>query len=106
MSYGQIWRPHRFTDDETMWDKVRERGRLNLLDQHAYIELLMSDGRDWALPAGYSIVDPYLLVSFRWGQRIGIDMRAAYPCWSASIDRVLARPAVQRALEQEGIEVS
>jgi len=80
---------------------VRAQGRLNLLDQHAYIERLLADGRDWAVPGSYSIVDPYLLVFFRWGQRIGINMRTDYPAWSICTDRVLERAAVQRVLQKE-----
>ncbi|MDQ4087862.1 MAG: glutathione S-transferase [Pseudomonadota bacterium] len=105
MAYGQIWRAQRFSGDEAALPSIRERGRASLADHHAYIERLLADGRSWALPSGYSVVDPYLLVFFQWGQRIGLAMRD-YPAWSALTDAMLARPAVRRVLEREGVAVA
>jgi glutathione S-transferase len=104
-AYGQIWRAQRFSGDESALDGIRARGRASLADHHSYIERLLSDGRSWALPSGYSVVDPYLLVFFHWGQRIGLAMRD-YPAWSASTDRILQRPAVRRVLEREGVAIA
>lgn len=102
-SFGQIWRPHRFSADEAALPAIREQGRRNLAGQYDYIERLFADGRDWAVPGGYSLVDPYLLVFFLWGRRVGFDLRRDCPAWAAGTERVLARPAVQRALAQEEI---
>src|SRR5690349_6663809 len=74
MSYGQIWRPNRFVADEKDHAAVQDMGQQNVREQYAYIERLIGDGRDWALPGGYSVVDPYLLVFYEWGVRIGLDM--------------------------------
>ena len=63
MSYGQIWRPLRFTNDESVLPALRSRDKENVSDPYAYIESLLSDGRQWAVPEGYSVVDPYLLYS-------------------------------------------
>jgi len=106
MSYGQIWRAQRFSDDEAALDAIRAKGRAALTEQYAYVETVLADGREWAVPQGYSIVDPYLLVFFQWGQRIGLAMRETCPAWSRLTDRILARPAVQRALEQEGVAIA
>jgi glutathione S-transferase len=105
MSYGQIWRTQRFVADEALFAAVQAKGAENLREQYAYIESLLSDGREWAMPEGYSVVDPYLLVFYQWGQRIKLDMRSLYPAWTRLTERVLARPAVQRVLEREGITV-
>lgn len=104
MSYGQIWRAQRFSAEENL-DAIRAQGRANLAEQHAYIEKLLGDGREWAIPVGYSVVDPYLLVFFHWGQRIGIDMRRSFPAWTRSMERTLARPAVQRVLARESVQI-
>ena len=77
----------------------------NLQEQYAYIELLLCDGRDWAVPSGYSVVEPYLLVFYRWGWMFNLDMAAAYPAWAALSRRTLARPAVRRVLDKLGITV-
>src|SRR5688500_1412878 len=70
MSWGQIWRAQRFSDDEAALEAIRAKGRAALLDQHDYIERLLGDGRDWAVAGGYSVADAYLLVFFQWGGRI------------------------------------
>jgi glutathione S-transferase len=105
MSYGQIWRPLRFVADEKDVPPVQAKGRENLREQYAYIERLLGDGRDWAVPGAYSVVDPYLLVFYQWGGRVGLAMRGAYPAWTHLTERVVARPAVQRVLAQEKIVV-
>src|SRR5712672_1781485 len=50
-------------------------------EQYAYIEHLLDDGRDWTVPGDYSVVDPYLLVFYQRGGRVGLDMKASYPAW-------------------------
>jgi len=102
MSFAQIWRPQRFVDDERLYDPLRATGRRNLADQFCYIESLLADGRDWAVPGGYSVVDPYLLVFWRWGSRIDMDM-SVYPAWNDLASRVKARPAVQAVMQRTGI---
>ncbi len=102
MSFGQLWRPHRFVTDPALFPAVRARGMENLREQYAYIERLLSDGRDWAMPGGYSVVDPYLLVFHRWGARFDLDMTAIYPAWTAQSRCTLARPAVQRVFVHLG----
>jgi glutathione S-transferase len=105
MSYGQIWRAQRFVPEEKDFPAVNTKGQQNLREQYAYIETLLGDGRDWAVPGGYTVVDPYLLVFYQWGQRVGLDMRRAYPSWTRITERVVARPAVQRVLAKEEIKV-
>jgi glutathione S-transferase len=106
MTYGQIWRPTRFVADEKDVPPVQAKGRDNLVEQYRYIEQLLSDGRDWAVPGAYSVVDPYLLVFFQWGGRIGLPMRKDYPAWTRLGERVMARPAVRRVLEHENVTVA
>lgn len=103
MSYGQIWRTARFVGDPALEPAVVRRGHENVRDQYAYIESLLADGRDWAVPGKYSVADPYLLVFYHWGLRIGLDMRTLNPAWTDLADRVLTRPAVMRVFAQEGI---
>jgi glutathione S-transferase len=104
MSYGQIWRPQRFVADEKDFPAVKAKGEQSVREQYAYIEGLLADGRDWAVPSGYTVVDAYLLVFYHWGRRIGLDMAALYPAWTRITKRVAARPAVARVLAQERIQ--
>jgi glutathione S-transferase len=103
MSYGQIWRSHRFSVDEADFAAIKAKGEENVAGQHAYIERLLADGRDWAVPGGYTIVDPYLLVFYLWGRRIGLDMTRRHPAWTDLSSRVATRPAVRRILEKEAL---
>jgi glutathione S-transferase len=103
MSYGQIWRANRFVDGERDFAAVQAKGQQNLREQYAYIEDLLDDGREWALPSGYSVVDPYLLVFYQWGGRVGLDMNKSYPAWRRLTDQTSRRPAVQRVIAHENI---
>ena len=103
MSYGQIWRANRFVADERDFAPVQDKGMQNLREQYAYIEQLLADGRTWALASGYSVVDPYLLVFYQWGGRVGLDMKQSYPAWRRLTDQTLERAAVRRVLAQEKI---
>jgi glutathione S-transferase len=104
MAYGQLWRPHRFVADEALYGAVKAKGQEMVLEHYASIERRLAD-RDWAVGNAYTLVDPYLLVFYRWGERIGLDMRTGYPGWTRHAERMIARAAVQRALQQEGIQV-
>lgn len=69
----------------------------------ALIDRILADGRDWAVPGGYTLADPYLFTFYVFLYRFeGFD-RSPYPAWTAHAAKVLERPAVRRALAQEGI---
>jgi len=105
MSFGQLWRPERFSANESCFLDIKAKGRENLRQQFAYIETLLSDGRDWAVSGRYSVVDPYLLVFYRWGSLFDLDMVRDFPAWTDIARRVCARPAVGRVLAATGIRV-
>ncbi len=104
IAFAQIWRAARFAAGDAGRDEVIAAGRLAVEGYLAELEALAGDG-GWIVGGRYSIADPYLLVFYRWGGRIGADM-TAYPGWSRHKDAMLARPAVQRALAREEIEIS
>jgi len=103
IAVAQVWRPGRFVLQGADTDALEAGGRQSVAD--AFAEIEASIAGPWAIAAGYSVVDPYLLLFYRWGHRLGLDMAAAYPRWTAQTDRVLERAAVQRVLHREGIEV-
>lgn len=100
----QVWRPNRFVAADADTQALEAGGRANV--EAAYAEIEQRIAGPWALAAGYSVVDPYLLVFYRWGQRMGLDMAERYPRWTDQIDRLLGRAAVQRVLDREAIEVT
>lgn len=99
-----VLRPDRFISDPAAADAVKTRGTENVRIGFADIESRLQ-GRTWALGERYSMIDAYLLVFFRWGNRIGLPMRTDYPRYTRIMDAVRARPAVQRAITHEGIQI-
>jgi glutathione S-transferase len=96
--FAVLWRPSRFIHDPDRFAEVEARGRETIRERFNEVEAILSDGREWSVEGcGYTIVEPYLLVFWRWGTRIDFDM-SAWPIWSRLMLRVLDRPAVQRAL--------
>jgi len=99
-----IWRPDYFLPDESVHAPLVTRGREHLLSAFALIESRLN-GRLWALGDRYSVVDPYLLVFYRWGNRMAVDMQNDYPAWTAHARRLEEREAVRRAMSQEKISL-
>ncbi|AOI93524.1 glutathione S-transferase N-terminal domain-containing protein [Burkholderia pseudomultivorans] len=102
VGYGALWRPGRFAGDAALHGAISAHGRGVIDAANASIEALLADGRAWAEPGGHSIVDPFLLVLYRWGVAIGLDM-TRHRAWSAHAAREMQRPAAQRALAREAV---
>ncbi len=97
-----IWRAERFATDATAKENINATSRTNLLSYFADIDKLLT-GRSFAMGGQYSVCDPYLLVFYRWGNRMGIDMKSQYPVWAKHAQRVFSRSTVKRVFEDEGI---
>ncbi|RXV73374.1 glutathione S-transferase family protein [Burkholderia stabilis] len=95
--------PSRFSDDAAAHDGIRAKGRAGILAAYAQIDERLA-ARDWALGEHYSIVDPMLLIFFKWGNMLKLDMRG-FAHWAAHTERMLRRPAVATALSVEQISV-
>ena len=61
---------------------------------------LASHGRDWYLGEHYSALDPYAFLMCRWTRGFARPARSL-PRLGPYLDRMLARPAVQRVLAKE-----
>jgi len=101
---AQVWRASRFIGDPALEPQVEAQGRKNLMQAFEVIERRLNQ-QLYALGGQYSAVDPYLLVFYRWGNRMGIRMASHFPAWTTHAQRLMQRPAVQRAIEREGIVV-
>lgn len=93
VAFGGVWRASRFSDDQAAHAGIAARGRANVLDAFATIEAILGDGRQWAVPDAYTVVDAFLLVFYRWGSLADIPMQE-YPAWTSLSRRLLERPAV------------
>ena len=101
IAFAQIWRGERFTEDADLHEAIKAGG-LKALEKH-FVEIEQRSGEGWLVAGQFTAADSYALTFFRWGRRVGMDM-GGYPRWSALLERVLERPAVQRVLEQEGLK--
>jgi glutathione S-transferase len=75
--------------------EVKVGAMLDQMDAH-----FAAHGGDWFLGARYSILDPYALVLCRWTRGFARPARSL-PHLGPYLQRMLARPAVQRALATE-----
>lgn len=102
--------PHRLVDegnaDGTAQVQAHAQARIGeLLDQLA--AQLASHGKPWLLGESYSAADPLAFMLCRWTR--GFSGQASAPARSrpelgAYLERMLARPAVQRMLADEGLQ--
>ena len=72
-------------------------GLLDQMDAH----LALQDG-EWFLGAKFGVLDPFGLMLCRWTRLFPRPARSL-PHLAPWLDRVLARPAVQRAFKTEGL---
>jgi len=102
VAHAHISRPERYALDTAAFPTVKEAGRNAF---HGYLKQVdaMLDGRQW-LSDRYSVLDPYAFVFYVWGVRRELPM-GELAGYTAFKDRMLGRPAVQRAVADEGIKV-
>lgn len=101
--FGALWRPARYTANAALHAELGRQARATLAACFDDIDARLHGG-PWALQEHYSPVDPLLLVIYRWSVRIGHRSWEQYPTWTRHARNMLARPAVQRAFAQEGLD--
>lgn len=99
-----ILRPERFTADPAGAAAIESRAREFVASAYDDLESRLPD-RGYALGDSYTILDAYLLVFYRWGNKVGLDLRTRCPRFARIMDLVRARPAVLRVIAREGIDV-
>jgi glutathione S-transferase len=102
IAFASIFRPARFSDDETAFPAVKAKGLSEVNAHLATMNARLSE-RDYAFDH-FTIADPYFLILRRWAIRVGVDV-VAHTALTAHAERLAARPAVQRALAREGIRI-
>jgi glutathione S-transferase len=104
VAYAQFRRPQRFLAEGSKASaELTEQGRANTIGFYREVERRLTGG--WAAGDSYSIADINLFPFFTWAWRLEFDVRQECPKWAALFDRVKERPAVQRAVEREGLTV-
>ncbi len=95
--------PERWADDAAATAQVKAHAETavgRMLDQ--LDAQLAAHGGRWLLGETFSAVDPYALMLCRWTRGFGRPARSL-PNLQPWLARVLERPAVNRAFEQEGL---
>ena len=100
-SYTHLFRPERFVDDESAKEAVKAKAESMFQGYLEEIDGLLA-GHKWTMGKQYTVADPYLLVFYRWANRQKMAVRELKN-YSALVDRVMARPAVQKVMADEGI---
>ena len=86
----------RWADEPTSHADMLRKVTQNMIDCFAVIEQHYLQG-PWVLGTAYSVADAYLFTVASWLQSDGVDI-AQFPQVHAHTQRMLERPAVQKAL--------
>jgi glutathione S-transferase len=101
-AHAHISRPERYATDKAHFPDIQEQGRKSFQTYLQQIDGMLA-GRQW-LSDSYSVLDPYAFTFYVWGVRREVPM-AGMKNYTAHKDRMLARPAVQRVVEDEKLKV-
>jgi glutathione S-transferase len=98
-AFAHIARPARFAEDESAHETLKTTARRTFEGCLQEIDAAVA-GRTWMQGDRFTVCDPYALVFYTWGVRIGLPVGdlAGYTAWK---ERMLTRPAVRRVLERE-----
>lgn len=99
-AFTRQFRPNRFTPTEADIPKIVEEGKQYAERYFATIQDGWTGG-DWVLPTGFSVADAALFFAEYWGVK---RSAMTLPSHLANhFAKMMARPAVQRALTAEGM---
>ncbi len=97
--FARMFRPANYSPNEAEHDAVKAKGAEIMQKGFAVMDKALA-GKQW-LAGGYSMADSALFYVCYWGaKRMGMTLP---PNVAAHFDRMMARPAVQRMLQQEGL---
>jgi glutathione S-transferase len=97
--FSRLFRPSNFAPNEADHDAVKARGH-ELIEKGYAVMAKTLEGKDW-VAGSYSFADSALFYVEYWGaKRMHMTLP---PPLAGHLDRMLARPATQRMLKQEGL---
>ena len=103
--FGHLFRPDRFTDDVGAREGVKRKAMETVLKAFEMVEGWLTSG-EWAVGEGFTAVDAYLFVFWRWGVEVGIAMEERFPRYRELMEMVVQRESVKKVLAFEGKEGS
>lgn len=108
VTYAHVRRSERYATSEAAIADVRATGMISTRKIWEDVEAKMAAlPGPWISGDQFTVVDGYVFVFWMWGnaQYLKYDMANDFPAWTAHSRRLFARPAVQRVLMQEGLDV-
>ncbi len=96
--------PMRHVTEDAAIDTVRAKANERLDSQFAIVANALEQTGAYLAGQDYSIADAYLTMLCRWAGRLAKPPRT-YPALNRLVDAVLARPAVDRAYQTEGVKL-
>jgi len=100
--YRAWFYPYEHVNDEAAAPSVKQAAERRLNRMFDVISEQLGD-KTWLLGERFSAADLFLLMLIRWGRGMPRPPRSL-PNLGAFAERVLARPAVQKAFEAEGLK--
>jgi glutathione S-transferase len=97
--FSRLFRASNFTPNPEDEDKVKERGKELVEKGFAVMDKTLA-GKDY-LVGSFSIADSALFYTEFWGAK-RMNMKLPSNC-EAHLNRMLARPAVKKVMQQEGL---
>ncbi len=82
-------------------EELKAALREGLVKKYAWVQQQL-EGKQYLLGDHFTVADGYLFTVSRWAKRTGVDL-SGLPGISAYLERVGSRPAVQAALQAEGL---
>ena len=100
-AFARYFRTERYIEGAEHVQALKAKALADYNDCLAEIDRLL-DGRRWSIGERYSVVDGYLLVFYRWGNRSKLPVKSL-PNYTRVMNEVLARAAVRKVMADEGI---
>jgi glutathione S-transferase len=99
---GHIGRTERYTDEKAAFPGIQAKAKQSYAEYMKSIDAMYA-GKEW-LANEYSVLDPYAFVFYFWHARRG-EPAKELKNYSAAVERMLKRPAVQRVIADEGVKI-
>lgn len=97
-AFGRLFRPGNYTPNESDHEAVKAKGKELAAKAFGIMDQRLA-GKDY-LMGDFTVADTGLFYVEFWAKRMGVDLP---PNCQAHFDRMMARPAVQRVIQAEGL---
>ena len=101
-TYGILFAAGRMVTNPEGLEQLKTAARETLKGKYAVIAKMLEGGNEYLMGRDVSIADAYLYTVTRWSKMMEVDL-AGVPAIGQFMSRMQGRPAVKRALEEEGL---